>query len=183
MPTFLPSCSRAILMKAPVVLRLQARIGIAQFDEFLAGASVVIAHEWTPPEIIADLSRRRRRGHFVLLFHDTHHRAVTSPHEIDDLDLAGFDGILAFGEVLRELYARRGWGRNAFTWHEAADVALFRPYRDSTPDDKGDDLIWIGNPSARRLRYRGRSLSRRHRAASGRSGGRRFRHDRAPSAS
>ena len=49
--------------------------------------------------------------------------------------------VLAFGEVLRELYVRRGWGHQAFTWHEAADLALFRPMSGT----REDDLIWIGN--------------------------------------
>jgi spore maturation protein CgeB len=50
--------------------------------------------------------------------------------------------VLAFGEVLREIYERRGWGRAVFTWHEAADTALFR----SLPAPKKEvDLIWIGN--------------------------------------
>ena len=41
----------------------------------------------------------------------------------------------------REVYVRRGWGHQAFTWHEAADVALFRPMSGT----REDDLIWIGN--------------------------------------
>jgi len=50
--------------------------------------------------------------------------------------------VLAFGEVLRELYVRRGWGRRAFTWHEAADTALFHPMPEIAKDI---DLVWIGN--------------------------------------
>jgi spore maturation protein CgeB len=59
-----------------------------------------------------------------------------------ELDLDGYDAVLAFGEVLREVYLRRGWARRAFTWHEAADTALFRPL---PAQDKDIDLIWIGN--------------------------------------
>jgi spore maturation protein CgeB len=60
-----------------------------------------------------------------------------SRYEID-----GYDGVLAFGEVLCDIYERRGWGRAAFTWHEAADTALFR----TQPATKKDvDLIWVGN--------------------------------------
>jgi spore maturation protein CgeB len=103
---------------------------------------VVIAHEWNPPTLIAALGRRRSQGHFVLLFHDTHHRAVSSPDDIDHFDLTGFDAVLAFGEVLRDLYLTRGWGRRAFTWHEAADTALFRPAPGTA---KRDDVIFIGN--------------------------------------
>jgi spore maturation protein CgeB len=106
-------------------------------------ADVVIAHEWNAPEIVAALGRRRLDGgRFLLLFHDTHHRAVTAPDAIDAFDLDGYDGVLAFGEVLRQMYLDRGWGRRALTWHEAADIALFRPLENVTADT---DLVWIGN--------------------------------------
>ncbi|MFD2816218.1 hypothetical protein ACFSYD_22840 [Paracoccus aerius] len=61
--------------------------------------------------------------------------------EIAGLDLSGYDGILAFGETLRERYLKAGWGRQVFTWHEAADTALFHPLQ---AQEEGD-LIWIGN--------------------------------------
>ncbi len=109
----------------------------------LDGADVVIVHEWNPPELVAALGNWRAfRGRCTLLFHDTHHRAVTAPHELARFDLDGYDGILAFGEVLREVYQSRGWGRRVFTWHEAADIAVFRPYS-GVP--KQADLIWVGN--------------------------------------
>jgi len=112
-------------------------------DRALEGADVVIVHEWTAPELIAAIGRRRQRGsRFSLLFHDTHHRAITAPSEIGDLALDGYDGVLAFGEVLREVYARRGWSRRAFTWHEGADLALFHPMEVA---EKENDLVWIGN--------------------------------------
>jgi spore maturation protein CgeB len=112
-------------------------------DSALDGADIVIVHEWNTPELVAALGERRLRGgRFLLFFHDTHHRLVTAPAEMDRFDLEGYDGVLAFGEVLRELYAARGWGRSAHTWHEAADTALFHP-RPATA--KETDLIWIGN--------------------------------------
>jgi spore maturation protein CgeB len=79
---------------------------------------------------------------FTLLFHDTHHRAITAPQEMERLDLDGYDAVLAFGEVLREIYLRRGWADRVFTWHEAADTKLFRPLPDVA---KPIDLVWIGN--------------------------------------
>ena len=107
------------------------------------GADVVIVHEWNEPWLIAMLSRHRRCwGSYVLLFHDTHHRAVTAPDEIERLDLDGFDGVLCFGEVIRQLYLERGWAARAWTWHEAADTALFRPRPEIA---KTGDLVWIGN--------------------------------------
>ena len=111
-------------------------------DAALDRADVVIAHEWNDPALIRRLGKRRMLGgRFLLIFHDTHHRAVTAPHELDRFALEPFDFVLVFGEVLREVYRRRGWGRRVITWHEAADAALFRPVR--MPKDT--DLIWIGN--------------------------------------
>ena len=113
-------------------------------DSALDGADLVLVHEWGAS---ADLFRRlsehrRRRGGYRLLFHDTHHRGVTKPQEIHRYDLSGFDGALVFGEVLRELYLKNGWAKRAWTWHEAADVTVFKPRpRIGT----AYDLVWIGN--------------------------------------
>jgi spore maturation protein CgeB len=112
-------------------------------DEAVEGADVVIVHEWNDPALIAQLGDRRADGgRFLLLFHDTHHRAITAREEISRFALDSFDAVLAFGEVLRQVYLDLGWGRRVFTWHEAADVALFRPQPDVP---KETDLIWIGN--------------------------------------
>jgi spore maturation protein CgeB len=110
-------------------------------DRTLDGADLVLAHEWSEPGLIARLGAHRRHASYQLLFHDTHHRAVTAPHEMARFDLAHFDGVLAFGEVLREIYARQGWEGRVWTWHEAADTTVFRP-RGGIPDR---DLVWIGN--------------------------------------
>ncbi|NAZ37030.1 glycosyltransferase [Rubellimicrobium sp. CFH 75288] len=108
-----------------------------------AEADIVLVHEWTDPQIIGRLGRARAQGgRFVLLFHDTHHRAVSAEREIGGMDLSGYDAVLAFGESLRERYLRAGWGRRCYTWHEAADDALFRPL---TGEPQKADLIWIGN--------------------------------------
>jgi spore maturation protein CgeB len=106
-------------------------------------ADVVIVHEWSEPGLVAKIGAQRAEGErFVLLFHDTHHRAITAAHEIGRFPLETFDAILVFGEVLRQTYLDIGWGRRVFTWHEAADVELFRPH----PNGKKDtDVIWIGN--------------------------------------
>jgi spore maturation protein CgeB len=112
-------------------------------DVALDGADLVIAHEWNSRDLIGDIGRRRIEGApFTLLFHDTHHRAVTAPEELERFDLSGFDGVLAFGEVLRQIYLKLGWANRAFTWHEAADVALYRPMPEIEPTH---DVIWIGN--------------------------------------
>jgi spore maturation protein CgeB len=109
----------------------------------LGDADVVIVHEWTGVDLVARLGRLRRNGSaFTLLFHDTHHRAVSAEGDIATLALDDFDGVLAFGETLRERYLSAGWGKSVFTWHEAADDALFRPMPEI---ERTDDLIWIGN--------------------------------------
>jgi len=113
------------------------------FDAALDGADLVLVHEWNDPALIARLAARRRVGaSHLLLFHDTHHRIASASEELARLDLDGFDGVLAFGEVLREAYRRRGWGRQVFTWHEAADLHVFWP-RPEQPQER--DLVWIGN--------------------------------------
>ena len=108
----------------------------------LDGADVVLVHEWNPPELVRRLGERRRAGSFRLLFHDTHHRAVTAPAEMARYDLSGYDGVLAFGRILRDLYRERGWAERAWTWHEAADTRVFRPL---PPEGERRDLVWIGN--------------------------------------
>jgi spore maturation protein CgeB len=117
----------------------------AEFDHSAAvsDADVVLVHEWTDPQLIARLGRiRRDGGRFTLLFHDTHHRAASDEVSIAELALQDYDAVLAFGEVLRQRYLKRGWGRQVFTWHEAADTRLFYP-RLATA--KPLDLVWVGN--------------------------------------
>jgi spore maturation protein CgeB len=131
------------------VVRLFPQIDIRQYgrsldlDQALDGADLVLVHEWNAPELIAQIGARRAQGaSFTLLFHDTHHRAVTAPQELERFELDGFDGVLAFGEVLREIYLKLGWTSRAFVWHEAADTDLYCPLPRVKPDQ---DVVWIGN--------------------------------------
>ncbi|MDB4963849.1 MAG: a-glycosyltransferase, Glycosyltransferase Family 4-like protein [Myxococcales bacterium] len=112
-------------------------------DEALDGADVVIVHEWNEPSLVARIgAHRARTQRYRLLFHDTHHRSVTAPEEMSRYDLEHYDGVLAFGRVIRDLYLERGWAARAWTWHEAADTRVFMPR--PTPRRDGD-LVWIGN--------------------------------------
>jgi spore maturation protein CgeB len=112
-------------------------------DEALGDAELVIVHEWTEPSILERIADYRvRHGRFHLLFHDTHHRAVSDPDALAALPVERFDGVLAFGASLAEQYRRLGWGRRVWVWHEAADTRLFYP-RDRT--QHAGDLVWIGN--------------------------------------
>jgi spore maturation protein CgeB len=56
--------------------------------------------------------------------------------------LDAYDGVLAFGGALSDVYRRRGWGNRVWTWHEAADVRRFHP-PEHAPAREG--LVWIGN--------------------------------------
>src|SRR3546814_352316 len=124
-------------------LTVETYDAVFDHEAALSAADVVLVHEWTDPELVARIGRARRNGgDFTLLFHDTHHRAVSAERAIADLMLADYDGILAFGETLRERYLAAGWGRQVFTWHEAAAHSLFEPVPENVPQR---DLIWIGN--------------------------------------
>jgi spore maturation protein CgeB len=112
-------------------------------DAALDGTDIVIVHEWNHPKLVAQIGQHRAGASYRLLFHDTHHRAVSAPHELTEHDLSKYDGVLAFGEVLRRIYQDRGWARRAWTWHEAADTRIFRPRPHETP--KPLDLVWVGN--------------------------------------
>jgi spore maturation protein CgeB len=112
-------------------------------DAALDGADVVVVHEWNDHELVARIGRRRAAGGaFRLLFHDTHHRSVSDPASMAAYDLSAYDGVLAYGALIAEIYERRGWGRRAWVWHEAADTELFRPLPGEPTEG---DLVWIGN--------------------------------------
>jgi spore maturation protein CgeB len=112
-------------------------------DQALNGADLVLVHEWNDHGLVKRIGRHRAaKGPYHLLFHDTHHRAVTDPAAMADYDLSAYDGVLAFGNVIRDLYLANGWTSRAWTWHEAADTRTFRPLM--TEKRKGD-VVWIGN--------------------------------------
>lgn len=124
-------------------LRSDSYAALEEVTGIIQDSDVVIVHEWTDPPIVSAVGRMRARGGgFRLLFHDTHHRAVSADAEIRALDLSAYDGVLAFGEALRERYLAAGWGARVFTWHEAADDSVFRPHPHTPPER---DLIWVGN--------------------------------------
>ena len=116
---------------------------IGEAVDSVGDADLVIVHEWSDPALVAALGARRRAGaRFTLLFHDTHHRAVSDPEALRAFDLNGYDGVLAFGEALAAVYRRWGWGDRVFVWHEAADITVFQPPAEET---QRQGLVWIGN--------------------------------------
>ena len=109
----------------------------------LDGADLVLVHEWSDHALVQRIGAHRRdHPGLRLLFHDTHHRSVTEPQSMAAYDLRHYDGVLAFGGVIRDLYRRHGWARRAWTWHEAADTRVFAPVPDAPREG---DLVWIGN--------------------------------------
>lgn len=117
--------------------------GEIDLEAALEGADLVLVHEWNDHELVRRIGQYRaaHRG-CRLLFHDTHHRAVTAPESMAAYDLSRYDGVLAYGKVLRDLYLERGWTARAWTWHEAADTRVFFPCEKTHP---AGDVVWIGN--------------------------------------
>ncbi len=112
----------------------------------LRGTQIVILHEWNPPALAALLLRLRDELGYKLLFHDTHHRASSSPESFATLGLDRFDGILAFGEALRTIYRERFRLERVWTLHEAADTTVFQPDAEQPGDPAPEqDVVWIGN--------------------------------------
>jgi spore maturation protein CgeB len=112
-------------------------------DEVLGGADLVIVHEWNDHKLVKMIdSHRSTVGGYRLLFHDTHHRSVTQQESMAAYDLSHYDGVLAYGNVIRDIYLKRGWAEKAWTWHEAADTRVFFPREENSSDG---DLVWIGN--------------------------------------
>jgi spore maturation protein CgeB len=119
------------------------RPGALDLDRALDGMDLVIVHEWTDTDLVARIGAYRARARsFTLLYHDSHHRSVSEPRSMEATDLSNYDGVLAFGRVIRELYLERGWAARAWTWHEAADPTVFRPL---PGQPRLGDLVWIGN--------------------------------------
>ena len=117
--------------------------GSLDLDEALDGAELVLVHEWNEHSLVKRIGEHRAAvGGYRLFFHDTHHRSVTEPESMAAYDLRHYDGVLAFGSVIRDVYLDRGWAERAWTWHEAADVHVFQPRAQTFREG---DLVWIGN--------------------------------------
>lgn len=112
-------------------------------NEALDGADLVIVHEWSDRDLVAKIGKHRASvGGYRLLFHDTHHSSVSDRSSMAAYDLSNYDGVLAYGNVIRDLYLNQGWTQRAFTWHEAADIRIFHPIHGYQQEG---DLVWVGN--------------------------------------
>jgi spore maturation protein CgeB len=106
----------------------------------VADADVVVVHEWNEPHVVNTLAEVAPGG-ALRIFHDTHHRPWSEPEKIARFRLDAYDGVLAFGDVLRRVYRERFGVERAWTFHEAADHLRFRPL----DRPKTQDVTWIGN--------------------------------------
>lgn len=140
-----PAALDAFARRFPQLVPKRYAPDTLDLDEALDGADVVIVHEWNPPALVGRIGRHSMRPgqRYRLFFHDTHHRAVSAPDELDRYPFDGFDGALVFGEAIAEIYRHKGWGERVWVWHEAADTRVFRP--PDGPVAPADDIVWIGN--------------------------------------
>lgn len=117
----------------------------AAFAEFLEAelkdVDIVLIHEWNDPFVVNSILASKKQCGFKALLHDTHHRAYTSAGEILKFDLHLLDGVLAFGEAIRRIYADGFGVPRSWTFHEAADVEYFKPL----DHEQENDIVWIGN--------------------------------------
>lgn len=121
-------------------------------EQVAEASDVVIVHEWNEPWLVNGFGQLRNKlqgGNnadldFLLLFHDTYHRAASEPAWLNRFQLEFYDGILAFGEVLSNVYRTHGWSDTIWTWHEAADHHIFYPREPNTNYPMGD-VVWAGN--------------------------------------
>ncbi|QBQ55740.1 CgeB family protein [Nitrosococcus wardiae] len=135
----------AFQQRYPELANQEQEYTLADLDleRALDAVDLVIVHEWNAHELVQRIGehRSRHRG-YRLLFHDTHHRSFTDSQSMAAYDLQHYDGVLAFGEVIRDRYLTEGWAQQAWVWHEAADTRIFHPL-DDRPREA--EVVWVGN--------------------------------------
>jgi spore maturation protein CgeB len=110
-------------------------------EEELKDVDLVLLHEWNEPWVVNEVLALKDKYKFRVLFHDTHHRAYTRPADILRFHLHKVDGVLAFGDAIRRIYADGFGVPKVWTFHEAADEEVFAPM----PAKRDGDVLWIGN--------------------------------------
>jgi spore maturation protein CgeB len=113
-----------------------------ELESIVEDADIVILHEWNEHSLVASAGRLKKKYGYKLFFHDTHHRSVTEEEKMKDYDLSEYDGVVAFGDIIRDKYLENGWTKKAWTIHEAADINVFYPQ--ITGKFEGD-IVWVGN--------------------------------------
>jgi spore maturation protein CgeB len=137
----------ATLRAYPALRPRRYDLSSLELDEALDGIDLVLVHEWNDAELVRRVGEHRAVSGYRLLFHDTHHRVVTDPDAMRAYDLSHYDGVLAFGRVLRDLYVKRALSERVWIWHEAADTRVFFPQEPLSDDETEtrSDLVWVGN--------------------------------------
>jgi spore maturation protein CgeB len=126
----------------PSLRRRKYDLAVSDLAELTHGADLVVVHEWNDPALVNALGdMRRNAASFMLLFQDTHHRSATDPYAMRQFDLSGYDGVLAFGSAVADLYRKHGWSNRTWVFHEAADTSTFHP----RVAENECNLAWIGN--------------------------------------
>jgi spore maturation protein CgeB len=75
--------------------------------DVLDDADLVLVHEWNDHELVKRIGKHRAAfGTYKLLFHDTHHRSISDSKSMAAYDLQHYDGVLAFGEVIKNIYLK-----------------------------------------------------------------------------
>jgi spore maturation protein CgeB len=135
---------REFRARFPLLRPRSYRAGTLDLNRALYGADLVMVHEWNDATLVRRIGEHRFKtgGAYHLFFHDTHHRAITAPEQMSQYDLSHYNGVLAYGELLRAVYCQRGWAWRTWTWHEAADTNVFSMSRNCHFDG---DVVWIGN--------------------------------------
>src|SRR6185436_18228554 len=85
-------------------------------DQVLDGVDLVLVHEANGRLLVRRVGEHRcRGGRYTLLYHDTSHRLITDAAQSRAIDLSHYDGVLAFGESLREAYLQRSAAHRVWT--------------------------------------------------------------------
>jgi spore maturation protein CgeB len=121
-----PGAVAAFRSRFPDLVSETIRAGF-DHEAALDAADVVVVHEWTDPALVAPSGAPGPQAAACASLPRHASPRGQREGEIRALDLTAYDAVLAFGEALRERYLAAGWGRQVFTWHEAADTTVFRP--------------------------------------------------------
>jgi spore maturation protein CgeB len=127
----------------PKLSSIRYDVHTLDLESALEGVDLVLVHEWNTRTLIGRIAEYRNQHRCLVFFHDTHHRSVTNSAHITTPALQHYDGVLAFGESVTERYRRLGWGSKAWTWHEAADIRVFKKI--DFPAERRQDVVWVGN--------------------------------------
>jgi spore maturation protein CgeB len=85
----------------PLLKSVQYNHKTIKLDSILKNADLVIVHEWNEHSLVKKIGEKRKKYPFKLLFHDTHHRAATQKESMQAYDLSNYDGVLAYGNVIK----------------------------------------------------------------------------------